>query len=65
MKKDQLNKKYYQWDISKGDYFRDYESTLRYEKKLKMRRNLKGLTRVFIYMGIFVAVLGFLAFYFF
>ena len=65
MKKDQINNNYYHWDISKGDYYRDYESTLHYEKKLKMRKNLKGLTRIFIYMGIFVAVLGFLAFYFF
>jgi hypothetical protein len=65
MKKDQINNNYYHWDISKGDYYRDYESTLRYEKKLKMRKKLKGLTRIFIYMGLFVTILSFLAFYFF
>jgi len=65
MNNDQINKEYYNWDISKGDYHRDYESTLRYEKKLKTRKNIKGMARIFLYIGIFVTTLSFLAFYFF
>jgi len=63
--KNKINKNYYHWDISKGDYYRDYESTLHYDNKLKMKKRLKGLTRILIFMGLFVAGLSFLAFYFF
>jgi hypothetical protein len=60
-----INKKYYYWDISQGDYHRDYESTLQFEKKLKMKKRFRGLARIFLYMCIFIATLSFLAFYFF
>ncbi len=60
-----INKNYYRWDISQGDYLRDYESTKSYENKLKLRKRIKSLVRIFIFMGLFVATLSFLAFYFF
>jgi hypothetical protein len=65
MENNPTNKNYYQWDISKGDYHRDYESTLRFENKLKNKKKLKRLVRIFLFLGLFVTTLSFLAFYFF
>jgi hypothetical protein len=54
-----INDNYYNWKISSGDYYRDYESTERYGKKLAMKRRIERFTKIFIYMGISFSILIF------
>jgi uncharacterized membrane protein len=52
-----INHNYYKWNISSGDYYRDYESTEQYAKKLAMKKKIKKLTKIFITMGISYSIL--------
>ena len=52
-----INHNYYKWNISSGDYYRSYESTESYAKKLAMKKRIKTLTKIFIYMGVSVSIL--------
>jgi hypothetical protein len=52
-----INHNYYNWNISSGDYYRDYESTEHYDKKIANKKKIEKLTKVSLYMGIFFALL--------
>ena len=47
-----INHRYYQWNIKSGDYYRTYESTEGYAKKLAMKKRLDKLTKIVIYMSL-------------
>jgi len=65
MKNLSINHNYYNWKISSGDYYRDYESTERYEKKVAMKKRLEKFKRIFLYMGISFTLLILLSSYIF
>ena len=44
---------YYKWSVDKGDYKRDDESTITYQKKLQRKRRIKT---IFILLLYFIAV---------
>ena len=52
-----INHNYYDWNISSGDYYRDYESTERYDKKMANKKRIEKLSKIALYMGIFFSLL--------
>jgi len=65
MNNNPIDKNYYNWDVSQGDYHRDFDEELEIEKKIKIKKRFRGMVRILFFLGIFVATLSFLAFYFF
>jgi hypothetical protein len=47
-----INHNYYKWTISSGDYYRDYESTQDYARKLALKKTIKRLSKIVLYMGL-------------
>jgi hypothetical protein len=60
MKNLSINHNYYNWNISSGDYYRDYESTESYDKKVANKKRIEKLTKIVLYMGMFFSLLIFL-----
>ena len=52
-----INHNYYNWNISSGDYYRDYESTESYDRKVTNKKRIGKLTKIAIYMGTFFSLL--------
>jgi hypothetical protein len=48
---------YYKWTIASGDYFRSYESTETYARKLAAKKTIKRLSKILLYMGISISLL--------
>jgi fatty-acid desaturase len=58
-----LNHSYYKWTISSGDYYRTYESTETYDKKVAMKKRLFKLTKILLYMSLPYTLLILYVFY--
>jgi len=52
-----MNHNYYKWNITLGDYYRDYESTERYAKKIANKKRIEKFAKIFIYMSISFSLL--------
>jgi hypothetical protein len=52
-----IQNNYYQWDISKGDYKIDFESTLTYEKLLRRKILLRKFLRLSGIAGLTILII--------
>ena len=57
MKETTERHKYYKWNISSGDYYKDYESTEGYVKKFARDRRIKKNMKVLGYLVAFSSAL--------
>ena len=58
-----LNHSYYQWTITSGDYYRSYESTETYDKKIAMKKRISKISKILLYMSIPYSLLILYVFY--
>lgn len=47
-----MDHNYYNWTINSGDYYRSYESTKGYARKLAVRKTVRKVSKIFIYMSL-------------
>lgn len=59
--KEKQTPNYYNWSIEKGDYQRDKTATWRYQKKLIMKKRLKKIFLIVLYV-IVVSIVSYLFF---
>jgi hypothetical protein len=45
-----IDHNYYKWTINSGDYYRSYESTESYARKLAAKKTVKRVSKIFLYM---------------
>lgn len=47
-----MDHNYYKWTINSGDYYRSYESTESYAKKLAAKKTVRKVSKIFLYMSL-------------
>jgi hypothetical protein len=47
---------YYKWSIAKGDYTRDEESTISFQKKLVAKRRLRTTFIIILYFAVVATI---------
>ncbi|MDR3666246.1 MAG: hypothetical protein P4L35_05335 [Ignavibacteriaceae bacterium] len=52
-----IDHNYYKWTINSGDYYRSYESTESYAKKLAVKKAVSRISKIFLYMSLSFAIL--------
>jgi hypothetical protein len=52
-----IDHNYYKWNISSGDYYRSYESTESYAKKIAAKKLVKRVSKICIYMSLSFSLL--------
>jgi hypothetical protein len=52
-----IDHNYYKWNIYSGDYYRDYDTSYTYFRKVLLKKRVIKLAKILLYMGMFFSLL--------